>query len=307
MNKNVIPENLQKEIIPNTSVGCEECNYSGFKTIVKNGYEFEERCSCYKAFQADKRRIRSNIPAAYATSTFDFEEGISCFRFTPAGYKNEIEIVNGKEKRKRVLGFNAPQALDINGFGKKYTEVAYKYLMGKPRSKAVSLLLSGEVGSGKTKFACAIANEFLEKDKKVLFLKAKQYLDIIKDGYTKDEKKAGELKEKRNAINGLCPNFEDNYQLLVLDELGFEYQKADSGFALAEIKDLIRNRAENLLPTIITTNFRLNELVEMYEEEIVSTFAESYMFFYIMSSEDFRLKRSSLLDEEFDLDNLIVK
>lgn len=307
MSKIVIPENVASELKGHSGIiGCEECNHSGFVNVFRDGYNFMEPCKCYKTYQLNMLKEKSNIPEIYINASFTLDESVSFMRFLPLSYKEVKEIVDGVKVNKRQLQFkNKPVKMDINGFGKQYVDVAINYLKQSPRTKSIGLILSGEVGSGKTMFACAIANAFIEKGLNVCYLKTKQYIDnVIKDSFTKDEEKMKSLKGKRDYLNGFNKNLKDNCHLLILDELGYEYQKADSGFALAEIKDLLRNRAEKSLPTIITTNFMLDELTKVYEEELISMFAESYMFFYVVCSDDYRIKKSSELDKDFDFDSI---
>lgn len=302
----IIPNNVASEIKPSNLIGCEVCGYSGFVNVNKDGYNFMEPCDCYKTYQLNMLKEKSNIPEIYINATFNLDKSVSCMRFLPLGYKDIKEIVDGERVSRRQLTFKKnPIKVDINGFGEQYVNVSLNYLKASPRVKSVGLILSGEVGSGKTMFACAIANAFIEKGMNVCYLKTKQYIDnVIKDSFGKDEEKVKELKEKRDYLNGFNKNLKDNCHLLILDELGYEYQKSDSGFALAEIKDLLRNRAEKSLPTIITTNFMLDELTKVYEEELISMFAESYMFFYVVCSDDYRIKRSAELDTDFDFDSI---
>lgn len=305
INRN-IPLNVETEIKPSKYFGCEKCDNSGFVSVEIDGYEFKEPCDCYSTFQLNKLKEDSNIPEIYINAAFDLDKSVECKRVFPIGYKKVEMNINGTVKRKRILQFNKKLLkVDMNGFGMQYVNNSAKYLNESPRTKSVGLILSGEVGSGKTYFACAVANEFIKQGFSVCYLKTKQYIDnIIKDSFCNDEGRVKDLKKKRDYLNGFNSNHKDNCHLLILDELGYEYQKNDSGFALAEIKDLLRNRAEKSLPTIITTNFLLNELAEVYEEELMSMFAESYMFFWVICPDDYRIKKSLKLDEDFDFDSI---
>ena len=305
---NIIPENVSKEIVPSKlPFGCELCDYTGFKFVKKDEGEFRERCDCYKTYQYNLLKIDANIPEIYFNAQFDLDKSVVFNRFKPLRFKMVEEKTSiGITSRRQLLFENPPLEWDINKFGSTYVGNASNYLAVSPRKMSVSLIFSGEVGSGKTYLACAIANEMLKKGYKAYYLKAKQYIDyVMLDSYSKDQAKASELKSKRDFLNGLNKNFQDNCHLLILDELGFEH-KGDSGYALAQIKDLLRNRAEKHLPTIITTNFMLDELTKVYEEELVSMFAESYMFFMVICPDDYRLRKSSKLDADFDFEDLSV-
>lgn len=303
-----IPINVDTEIKPSGYFGCEKCENSGFVTVIKDGYDFKQPCTCYRTFLLNKLKTKSNIPEIYINADFNLDDSVSCNRFMPFKWKDSSEMVNGEKRSRKQLLFKKPTKVDINGFGQQYVDVSIKYLESSPRIKSVSLLLSGAVGSGKTMFACAIGNAFIEKGLNVCYIKTKQYLDnVIIDGFSKDEDVSKKLKDKRDYLNGFKQNHKENCHLLILDELGYEYQKSDSGFALSHIKDLLRNRAEKSLPTIITTNFMLDELTKVYEEELISMFAQSYMFFYVVCSDDYRIKKSMELDEDFDFDTIKAK
>ncbi|MGU8987218.1 ATP-binding protein [Clostridium perfringens] len=300
---NNIPDSLNKEINPSQYAGCPKCNGTGFRDTFVNGHKFKEKCLCYEEFQLNKLKEKSNIPELYINASFNLDENVSFYRFMPLRYDNVKRVINGETRTRKELKFRKPDKYCINEFGQQYVNVITKYLNQKPRTQSVGLILSGMVGSGKTFFACAIGNACIVNGLNVSYIKTKQYLDnVIKDSFdTSDEKKVKKLKEMRDYLNGFNKKHEDNCHVLILDELGYEYQKGDNNFALAEIKDLLRNRAEKSLPTIITTNFILDELVQTYEEEMVSMFAESYMFFCVNCSDDYRIKKSFQLDKDFDL------
>jgi DNA replication protein DnaC len=85
-----------------------------------------------------------------------------------------------------------------------------------------------------------------------------------------------------------------NCQFLVLDDLGTEYRKDGSDWAVTELDGLMRHRYYKKLPLIITTNSNLEMLNEKYAQRIVSLFQERSLITTIVSLEDYRPKLGKL-------------
>lgn len=104
------------------------------------------------------------------------------------------------------------------------------------------LMFSGQVGTGKTFYACCIANEILSQAKSVLVTTIPNL--ISKMSFNKEEKSYIE-----NQIS--CVS------LLVIDDFGIE---RDTSYALEQLTEIINRRYIAKKPLIITTNLKYKEL-----------------------------------------------
>jgi DNA replication protein DnaC len=113
------------------------------------------------------------------------------------------------------------------------------------------------------------------------FITIKELFDMIKKSWTDED-----FEKTKNHIY--------NCQFLVLDDLGTEYRKDGSDWALTELDGLMRHRYYKKLPLIITTNSNLEMLTEKYAQRIVSLFQERSLITTIVSKEDYRPKLGKL-------------
>lgn len=129
-------------------------------------------------------------------------------------------------------------------------EMAKRYVENweKVRQEHIGLLLWGNLGSGKTYMAAAIANALLEQEKKVLMTDFARISNISKF-------------DAEEYVKSL-----DSYSLLVIDDLGAEQ---DSEFALQNIGNVINRRWTSGKPLIVTTNLDLANLKNVNEQELM--------------------------------------
>lgn len=118
----------------------------------------------------------------------------------------------------------------------------------KVRQEHIGLLLWGNLGSGKTYMAAAIANALLEQEKKVLMTDFARISNISKF-------------DAEEYVKSL-----DSYSLLIIDDLGAEQ---DSDFALQNICNVINRRWTSGKPLIVTTNLDLASLKNVNEQELM--------------------------------------
>lgn len=118
----------------------------------------------------------------------------------------------------------------------------------KVRQEHIGLLLWGNLGSGKTYMAAAIANALLEQEKKALMTDFAGISNISK--FDADE-----------YVKSL-----DSYALLIIDDLGAEQ---DSEFALQNIGNVINRRWTSGKPLIVTTNLDLASIKNVKEQELM--------------------------------------
>lgn len=103
---------------------------------------------------------------------------------------------------------------------------------------------SSTKGSGKTMIACAVANEILKSnDISVKFISVTDYVELVKE---RDESSREYLKSILEA------------GLLILDDVGAQVENKD--WITAALFRLIDRRYVNHLPTIFTSNIRMEDL-----------------------------------------------
>ena len=124
--------------------------------------------------------------------------------------------------------------------------------------KKNSLLIFGNVGSGKTHLSAAIANDFTSKGIPTLFGTFIEHLEHIKSEF--DSARANAYLSDMKTMT-----------VLVIDDLGKEKKTEWSQQVLF---DVINYRYEHMLPVIITTNFDASELANYVGHPIWSRLYE---------------------------------
>ena len=138
-----------------------------------------------------------------------------------------------------------------------------------------NIYIFGDTGTGKTYLACCIATEIINKGYSTLFIKAPEFIDIC---YQRHSDKTG---EKASMYEKL---FE--CELLVLDDLGADYSTKNSD---SLVLNLIDERKNAGLSTIITSNKTFGELTDTYSERVSSRIMGDYEKFHFFGS-DLRIK-----------------
>lgn len=108
---------------------------------------------------------------------------------------------------------------------------------------------SGTFGTGKTHLAVAIALDLIQKGVPVICMTAIDLLAEIRKTYDSN----------RNVSEYQILKAYKEVDLLVIDDLGKEYC---SDWATSMLYDIINDRYESCLPTIITTNYNDEDLVD---------------------------------------------
>lgn len=111
------------------------------------------------------------------------------------------------------------------------------------QSRAMGLLLTGGVGTGKTYMAACAANALIDREVPVLMTNLARVLNTLTGLYSGD---------RNQYIDSL-----NQYPLLILDDLGME---RSSEFALEQIYNVIDSRYRSRRSLIVTTNLTLEQM-----------------------------------------------
>ncbi len=149
-------------------------------------------------------------------------------------------------------------------------EVALEY-----RPEKGGLLFFGSCGVGKTHLAAAVAHRYLGQ-RAVLFISCPEFLLELR------EEIQSVKKEKQRFLFSLARNA----QILVFDDIGAE---KSSEWVQETLFVLINHRYEQMLPTIFTTNYTLDELDLRLGKRITSRLVEMCRSIR-MTGEDWRVK-----------------
>jgi DNA replication protein DnaC len=120
------------------------------------------------------------------------------------------------------------------------------------------LLFRGGYGCGKTHLAAAIANYRLDHRQPALFVVVPDLLDHLRGAYSP------------NSTTTYDQRFEEirNHPLLILDDLGAE---SNTSWADEKLFQIFNYRYNARLPTVITTNFELEEIEIRIRSRLTST------------------------------------
>lgn len=128
-----------------------------------------------------------------------------------------------------------------------------------PESKGI--LLCGNYGTGKTHLAAAILHELIKKNVVCVFVVMPDLLRAIREGYDTGQK-------------GQLFDIVRKAEFLVLDDIGAErIVKKDServSWSEEQLYMLLNYRYENMLPTVITSNYKIGELTGVIGGRIAS-------------------------------------
>lgn len=130
-----------------------------------------------------------------------------------------------------------------DGKNPKLSNVCRRYVERWEEMKAdnLGMLFYGTCGTGKSFFACSIANALLERRVYATVTNFPRLLNLLQGA-----------RDRQELIDHL-----QRYDLLVIDDLGVE---RDSSYAVEQVFNVIDARARSGLPLIVTTNMTMDEL-----------------------------------------------
>lgn len=200
------------------------------------GFVGDRMCNCHRELLKEIERDNIRSIAPIDECTFD--------NFKVEYYPEEGE--NGISPRKK-----AEKILEAcRGYAQSFS----------PKSK--NLLLMGATGLGKTHLSLAIANVAIGKGYDVLYGTAQNILSDLQS-------------ENFGRLDNIYYNEYDvlHADLLILDDLGTEFKNQ---YSVASLYNIINTRILRGAPTIISTNFTLEDLERDYNQRITSRLLGEY-------------------------------
>lgn len=151
------------------------------------------------------------------------------------------------------------------------------------------LVLFGRMGTGKTLLSILVLKALLAEGYDGYFTTFSEMIDTYTGGWHDAEEKEWFHRRIKNA------------EILVMDDVGKEHQgRTKSGLPEATFDEVLRHRVAAGTPTIITTNYTLNETLGKYGAGIMSLLHERATT-YEFTGKDFREGlQKSRVDAEID-------
>lgn len=139
-----------------------------------------------------------------------------------------------------------------------YKTVCEKWAGEYPDSPYRDLVLTGGTGLGKTFLLRAMAERLIERDRNVLIISAYTMLDMLRKSYFENDNSAAELLET---------------EILMIDDLGSE--PLMQNVTVEQLFNLLNERQNRNLSTVISTNLDMAKFRERYTERIASRLRDS--------------------------------
>lgn len=164
--------------------------------------------------------------------------------------KAEAEEREKAEARQRA----ARKAVEASGIPLRYREAAHPWAqkMADDASNGQGFYITGPNGTGKTTLAMAAGLLLIEAGRKVFAVSTYDLMDAMRS------RKAEEREVFDRATS--C-------QVLILDDLGKE--ASNTAYACERLFAIVDKRDKAMLPTIITSNYRLSEIAKNITEGAV--------------------------------------
>lgn len=143
-------------------------------------------------------------------------------------------------------------------------------------NKPKNLLFYGETGVGKTFLSNCVAKELLERGNSVIYFTAFQLFDILSKGVF--DRDADAIAAHQNIFD--C-------DLLIIDDLGTELSNS---FTTSQLFLIVNERILRQKSTIISSNLKPLDILEMYSERTYSRLTSNYTIINLFG-DDIRIKK----------------
>lgn len=236
-----------------------------------------QRCDCEKAVEFWKRWDAKQEERQKAQALAEEQEK----------RRQRIADILGRSGIKKRYLSRSFENFIVNDVNRKAYEIAKSYVDNwqENKDKGEGLYFEGTCGTGKTHLAVAIAMKLITQGVPVICKTSIDLLASIKQSYERDSTVNEEdVIEAYNTVD-----------LLVIDDLGKERA---TEWSVPILYRIINDRYENMLPTVITTNYNTDDLIDKLNasndnekaEAIISRFKGSASC-VTMAWEDYRRMR----------------
>ena len=236
----LLKENGMDECIYEPEWDCPHCQDRGYT-------EPGVLCSCYQKERLDDLFLRSGMSEAMRGFTFS--------NFETRYYTNPADM-DGKVQWCRQFA---------------------KQIQSGECSQC--LFLTGGVGRGKTHLSAAIANGVLEGGKTVIYRRAADLFELIRQyRYEENRQKFEEMLEQLRTCD-----------LLVIDDLGAE---RTTEFVVEQLVILLEERNYRNKPWIISSNLNINEIIQTYNDRTADRILDRAVLFKLDMPESIRVAKA---------------
>ncbi len=155
---------------------------------------------------------------------------------------------------------------------KKFWELETDKPLDKYKDKLCSLFIHGKAGVGKTVLACSLAKLYIRQGHSVEFISYPSFIMDLQSRFKSDKNVYGYAKEiawypeDTDIINQWIGDPKPE-GILIIDDLG---ATKISEFVQQITYYVINEREMKMLPTIITSNYNLNEIDKMIDPRVSS-------------------------------------
>lgn len=232
---------------------CQKCNDTGYIMNINGNTQM---CSCMKQELINEAYNKSNL---YNLKMQNFNHfNMNLFSNVPNPEKYHSDI-SPQENMREVV------------------KISKEFIQNFENPTTKNLLFTGTAGTGKTYISSCIANELMQKGYSVLYQTSPVLLDNILN-YKYSNHSSKELYDNLFEVN-----------LLVIDDLGTENM---TGAKFTEIFTILNSRLlKPYTKTLISTNFSLKELSQIYDTRIISRLIGNFNICRIFG-DDLRLTKN---------------
>lgn len=221
---------------------CKLCEDTGIIGTIEGA----KNCSCFRQKLIDYTYNQSQIYNIDKENFDTFDETIFSDVVDEKAYNSQ------KSPRENILVIKKIAEKFVEDFDKKDTK---------------NLLFTGGTGLGKTFLSNCIAKAVLDKGKTVLYQTSGRLMDMVMD-YRKGDSESFDASQYEELFN---------VDLLILDDLGTENMTEARRSELFNILNTrLLNSSKKRIKTLISTNKDLKELVNYYDQRIVSRILGSF-------------------------------
>ena len=167
------------------------------------------------------------------------------------------------------------QEFTQRGIMRLYRATCEKWASEYPDSPYRDMVLTGGTGLGKTFLLRAMAERLIERDRNVLIISAYRMLEMLRKSYFENDDSAAELL---------------NAEILMIDDLGSE--PLMQNVTVEQLFNLLNERQNRGLSTVISTNLDMAKFRERYTERIASRLRDSRCKILNLLGKDIRIEES---------------